>query len=166
MKSVIENLQAVLRHMSGIYVKLLAVAEEKREAIIKGDIAALEEVVATEYKLLEMIQQADKVRVGLSTQAEEEYRIPKGERPVKLKRLIAALGAEEGKTLTQVQSEIRDILDKFRYRNRQNQELLKSSLIHVNDFMNMIKECSGRNKTYNKLGRECRSGLNLLDRRA
>lgn len=165
MKSVIENLEAVLTHMTALYGKLLEEGEAKREAIISGDINALEAVLDREHALLEKVSKAESIRVSLSAQAEDEYNIPEEDRPVKLSALIRVLG-EKAAGLDAAQAQIKGVLEKFRFRNRQNEELLKASISHVNDFMTLIKDRAGRNKTYNKSGRDYGGGLNLLDRRA
>ncbi len=165
MKSVIENLGAVLRHMSALYSELLKQGEIKRDAIIGGKIDVLEEVLDKEYELLDKVKKAEQIRAALSNQAEDELGIAQDKRPVKLKFLIELWG-EKAQGLQKAQDEIKDIINKFRYRNRQNEELLKASISHVNDFMNMIKDRAGKNKTYNKTGHDHSGGLNILDRRA
>ena len=164
MKKAIENLEAVLLHMAALYMKLLEYAEVKREAIIAGDIVALEEIVKNEYALLEKVRKAEKMRVTLSAQVEEECAIAEAERPAKLTQIIICLGAE-GKGLELAQARIKEAVEEFRYRNRQNEELLKASLAHVNEFMAMIKERAGKNRTYNKTGYDYGGGLSILDRR-
>ncbi len=165
MKGVIENLEAVLRHIAGVYSKLLEEGEAKREAIIKGDIQALEEILDREYELLDIVKKAEGMRVVLAGQAEDEFGIDQDKRPLKLSELVAIVG-ESGNGLADAQSILKDVLTKFRYRNRQNEELLKSSIAHVNDFMTLIKDRAGKNKTYNKSGRDYGGGLSLFDKRA
>ena len=164
MKKAIENLEAVLLHMAALYMKLLEHAEVKREAIIAGDIVALEEIVESEYKLLEKVSKAEEMRVTLALQVEDECGIEPNERPAKLSRIISCLG-DDGKKLGVAQARIKEVIEKFRYRNRQNEELLKASLAHVNEFMAMIKERAGKNRTYNKTGYDYGGGLSILDRR-
>ena len=165
MKSVIENLEAVLKHMSGLYSELLTQGEIKRDAIISGDIDILEEVLTKEYELLDKVKKAEEIRVALSSQAEDELGIAQDKKPVKLRTLINLWG-KKAEGLLHAQNEIKEVVEKFRFRNRQNEELLKASITHVNDFMNLIKDRAGKNKTYNKSGHDRSGGLNILDRRA
>ncbi len=165
MKSTVENLKAILEHMTALYAKLLKQAEAKREAIIAGDITALEKILEEEYRLLEKVNKAEEMRSMLSEKLEDECGVARSKRPVKLKSLIALLGAK-GKELYDVQNKIKHVLEKFRFRNRQNEELLKASIAHVDEFMNMIKGRAGRNNTYDKSGHNSGGGLSILDRRA
>ncbi len=165
MKSTVDNLMAILEHMTALYAKLLKQAEAKRDAIIAGDITALEKILEQEYRLLEKVNKAEGMRSLLSDKLEDECGVARSKRPLKLKSLIALLGAK-GKGLAEVQSKIKQVLERFRYRNRQNEELLKASIAHVDDFMNMIKGRAGKNTTYDKSGHNSGGGLSILDRRA
>ena len=165
MKSVLENLEAVLLHIAGIYAKLLEEGEQKRIAIIEGNVQMLEEVVAREYELLEAVNKAEKVRKALFEQAEVDFNIPEDKKPVKISYLLMLFG-KRAAGLKVAQAKLKELLTQFRYRNRQNEELLKASIEHVNSFLSMIKNRAGVNKTYNRKGYGSGGGLSILDRRA
>lgn len=165
MKSVFENLEAVLLHIAGLYTRLVEEGERKRTAIIEGDVQLLEEVVAVEYEVLEAIEKAEKVRKALTEQAARSCGIPEENKPVKISCFIALLG-DKAAGLKKAQNTLKEVLTKFRFRNRQNEELLKASIEHVNSFLSMIKNRAGVNKTYNRKGYGNGGGLSILDRRA
>lgn len=165
MNPVLVNLEKILLHMAALYTKLVSEGELKRQAIIDGEVGSLEEVLEREYMLLEQIEKAEGMRITLSQQAEVELCIPKEDRPVKISRIIESAGAN-AESLKKAREILRKKLHKFRYRNRQNEELLKASIAHVNDFMSMVKNASGK-KTYNRNGGAMgANGLRFIDRTA
>ena len=63
MASLIENLITVLNEENSEYETLLAVSMEKTDIIVRGDVNALNELVAKEQSIVERINKLEKKRI-------------------------------------------------------------------------------------------------------
>lgn len=164
MSTSLQALEAVLRNETELHASLLEAAEAKRNAIIDGDIDAMETVLKAEEQLIGLVEEAEVIRQDLVRSLQEELQIE--QEPVKMSMILACIG-EAGATLAKVHEELRAVLDKLRYRSRQNAELLKASMEHVNAFLHLVAQASANNASlYNKKGQRGAGNLGLLDHRA
>ena len=123
----------------------------------------MEKVLTTEYELVEQVEAQEKTRMQLVEKMAQFLQI--ADRPVKMDMLLAKLPEEMTGDLRARRAELRDVLGKLRIRARQNAELLKASMEHVNAFMDLIAH-AGEVKTYNRRGGLERQQVRLLDRSA
>lgn len=159
------NLGKILKLLVQLHSRLLEEAELKRKAIIDGDIKAMEEILEREQKLIGDVEKADACRDKLMLGLKSALGVTT--EPLTIRSLLEKLGESNmAKALDGVRTELKEVLDKLRYRSRQNEELLKASLEHVNGFLKMINESTVTNKTYDTKGRSGGGNLRLLDRTA
>lgn len=166
MKAIIDNLEEVLRQEIVLHASLLEEAEQKRSAVIKGDLPELEAILQREQALIAHVAEAEARRQELVEQARAALHIT--EEPLKMSVLTTylakALGDTAIKPLRQAGDGLKKILEQLRYRNRQNEELLKASIEHVNSFLKMVSQTSGT-QTYDRKGQNSGT-LRLFDRTA
>ncbi len=160
MNPLIAKLNAVLLQEAALHQKLLEEAEAKRAAIIAGRLPEMEQILERERAIIAEVNRFEERRQELVLQTREKYQIT--QEPFKLQQLADLLG-EEGKELAQTRQLLKEVLDKLRYSNRRNDELLKASIEHVNSFLRLLSQ--NGNKTYDRKGN---SGGNrpLFDRTA
>lgn len=164
LKRAIGMLEATLKRQIELHNAMKGVAENKRETIIKGDLEALEKVVAEEKQLVAEIEEEEKartavmpmVRRGLDMESEED----------KLSDLIERMPEPERTRLEKVRLELKDAIEECRRLTRHNAELLKASLEHVEAFLRTVAEASKPDANYNRRGRRDLGGPTLLDRNA
>lgn len=147
MNPLIAKLNAVLLREAALHAKLLEEAELKRDAIISGKLPVMEQILEREKAVLAEINGFEEQRQELVEQAREAFGVTA--EPFKLQDLADRLG-EEGKELSKTRQLLKQVLDKLRYNNRRNDELLKASIEHVNSFLRILSQ--NGNKTYDRKG--------------
>lgn len=150
--------------LTDLHEELLAEADAKRQSIIDGDIDAMEIVLAKEIALVQAVEAAETARQAVVETLRAELAI--NEEPVKLAMLIERAPEDVGKKLAAVHARLQEILKKLRYRNRQNQELLRVSMAHVDQFMRAVTRACTLSPGYGRDGRIQGTSINLLDRSA
>ena len=136
--SCLESLASVLRHEIDLHEALFAAAEEKRLAIIAGDLSRMEQLLVEEHQVIDQVRVAEEKRQGLTLTACEELGLPV--RGTRLAAIAEVAPAPHGETLRGIHNTLRELIDRLRYRNRQNAELLSASLSHVDAFMQAVGE--------------------------
>ena len=165
MSRILSELEDVLREEADLHARLLIAAEGKREAIIKGDLPMMEDILRKENALLHEVEAAEDRRVSLAQQAREDLGID--DSAVKLSLIISAAAEPHASRLQKVRESLRLILDELRFRTRQNGELLQFSLDHVEGFLRAIAEACTPDTGYGRSGKNSApSGLRLLDQSA
>lgn len=164
MAGLLEELETQLATLASAHEEMLVYMAEKRNAIVDGNIAAMEETLQNEQRVLETIEKAEETRKRLVEQARIDLGI-KG-RPVKLAQIVAAAGEPAASRLKAVHERLKGAMDTLRYRSRQNAELLKASMEHVEQFLQLVREAAGgkQSVTYGPDGRKNKGSLKMLDR--
>lgn len=164
LKRAIGMLEAILLRQTVAHHQMLKIAEEKQQAIIKGDLPLLEKTVSEEKKLVAQIEEEEKRRLAVMPLVITGLGAdPKLE---KLMDVIALMPEPERTQMTKVREDLRVVLEACQLKTRHNAELLKTSLEHVESFLRTITEATTPNKSYRRDGRIGGSGPNLLDRNA
>lgn len=162
--SAIDMLETILKRQIELHTTMVTVAENKRESIIKGDIEALEKVVAEERRLVGSIEEEEKQRqavmpllrkcLGLDDSVE------------KLMDVIEKMPEPRRSEMTGIRNRLRDLLEQCRLLARHNAELLKTSLDHVEAFLRGIAEAASQDAAYNHKGKRSGGGPTIIDRSA
>lgn len=159
------TLLALFNQLVQLHAALLAEAELKRTAIIEGDIVGMENILERENALIMGVESAEVTRSTLMEELAADLKVTK--RPLTVSMLLERLPrSPDTLSLAQAKDKLKSVLEKLRFRSRQNEELLKASIEHVKGFLKMISEASTVNKTYNHKGTTGRGNLRLLDRTA
>ncbi len=150
---VTRELEQVLTELAVLHEGLLVCAHHKREAILKGDIVKMEEILKDETALMNQVAGFEDKRKGLVDQASQELAIKST--PVKLAMIIERLSGDAKTALETVHARLKNALNSLQYRTRQNAELLAASMEHVNHFLSMVREVAGgkQKSTYGPKGR-------------
>ncbi len=163
MNATLQSLAAVLERETNLHGQLLAAAEAKRQAIIHGDLATMEKLLAEERMLIAEVERAESERQRLTAAARQLLQL--GEE-AKLPELIARAPEAEGRQLAAVRERLREVLDKLRQRTRRNGELLRASLQHIEGFLRTVLEAADPHPQYDRDGRRAAGPFRLFDRSA
>ena len=164
MQRYIDALEQIIRSESGLHAKLLEAAEAKRQAVINGDVAVMESTLETEYDLVEQVEAQEKTRIQLVEKMAGFLEI--ADRPVTMDMLLGKLPEKNTESLREARQELRSLLGRLRIRTRQNAELLKASMEHVNAFMELIAH-AGEVRTYSRKGMlQRQASVSFIDRSA
>ncbi len=164
MSVILTQLETILTCEVELHLQLLDAAEAKREAIIKGDLTSLENLLQHEQHLIGRVENEEARRLALVKEARRELELGTG--PVKMKDIIAKAPSPWNRNLSHVRERLREVLDKLRFRTRQNAELLHASIEHANAFMRMVQEAAGGDSTYGRDGKRRLGTFRLLNKSA
>lgn len=164
MRELWDALARVLEKEADLHESLIVAAEHKRNAIIEGDLSAMETLLRHEQNLAAEIEAAERERIAIVEKARAAFALPAGE--IKLVTLIEKADSSDKTRLQELRERLREILNRLRYRTRQNAELLKASLDHVHTFLKLVAEAAAGGPRYDRNGRRASSNLSLLDRSA
>ncbi len=139
MAGLVEELANVLNLECDEYEKLFAIAKEKTNVIIKGDIETLREMTANEQTILEKIQNYEKNRIEAIGDIKTVLNIRAAEFTVK--DIISILGGQprEQKVLSEAHDRIKRTLKDFKTINDMNKVLLADSLDMTEFNINLVK---------------------------
>ena len=123
MASLLESLIDVLDREGTEYEALVALADQKTPAIVKGDIETLGKITEDEQEIVGRIQKMEKSRKEIL--ADIANVVNKDVETLKLINLIQMLGKrpDEQKKLANVQEKLKSTIDRLREANEKNQML-------------------------------------------
>lgn len=162
MDSPLQTLETVMRDHVRLHTDLLEAAERKRDAIIHGDIELMERTLAAEYELIRQVEAAEVMRTTLMEQIRTEWALE--ENPLRMRTILEHAPAEVRQPLAELHGELRGLLDRLRYRSRQNAELLQASMEHVNAFLRLVQDATRQNPTYGREGQREGASRSLINR--
>lgn len=164
LKRAIGMLDAILVRQTGIHKEMLGVADAKQQAIVKGDLEALEKSVIEERRLVSAIEDEEKKRLAVMPLVKNGLGM--GEEVEKLADVIAEMSEPERSRMTKVRDELKEVLEACQLKTRHNSELLKASLEHVDAFLRSLSEAGSKDQTYKRNGKKSGGGPGLIDRSA
>lgn len=164
MNDTLTRLEDLLARMTELHAQLLRLSEDKRQAIVEGNIDQMEGALVREQELILEVEAAEAER----QEVVESLRGPMelGDGPLKLQTIIDKAEAPQAERLATVHRLLREVVDKLRYRSRQNAELMKASMEHVEAFLRAIAEACAPRQGYGRDGLNRKGALSLLDRSA
>lgn len=152
MASLIENLINVLEEENSEYETLLALSMEKTNAIVSGDVDALNELVANEQSIVERINKLEKKR----TEATKDIAIVLSKKPEELTlgRLAELLSARkaESDAIKDVHDRLKGTLERMVRVNESNKVLLQESIDMVDFELNLAQSLKQAPATANYSG--------------
>lgn len=127
----IKQLVHVLNKLDEIHALLLESGEQKKQALIRNDVASLNQLVHNENKLIKQVSQLEQQRAVVTN----DFLLSKGYKPsdritvAEIAKLI--FNAEEKGALLEAQGRLVDTLHQLKQLNEANQELVKQSLAFI-----------------------------------
>ncbi len=164
MSDALDKLTRVLSHETELHESLLKVAEDKRSAIIEGDLDLMEESLQQEQVFIAEVEKAEVERIRITAAVQAELGLT--EEPVKLARIIEVAPDPQAGGLQTVHRELTEVVTRLRYRTRQNAELMKASMEHVEGFLRAVAEACASQVGYGSDGLKRNTSVSLLDRSA
>lgn len=164
LRRAIGMLEAILVRQTDVHREMVALADEKQDSIIKGDLEKLEKVVTEEKKLVARIEDEEKKRQAVMPLVKSGVGAPN--EMEKLADVIGLMPEPERTKMMQVRNELKEVLETCQVKTRHNSELLKASLEHVEAFLRTVNEAVTKDATYKKDGKRASGGPNIIDRSA
>lgn len=164
LKRAIGMLEAILVRQTGLQREMLRLAEDKQQAIVKGDLEKLEKTVADEKKLVCQIEEEEEKRLAVMPLVKSGLGLD--ESVEKLADVIASMPEPERERMANVRNDLKEILETCQVKTRHNAELLKASLEHVEAFLRTVSEAASPDANYRRDGKKGGSGPTIIDRSA
>lgn len=164
MDKTLTELEFILKREEELHAQLLQAADDKRQAIVKGDLPGMERLLQLERGLIEEVARMEKERERTAAAVREQFGLSTSDG--KMASLIAAVEEPHASRLSEVRQRLTAVLNKLRYRTRQNAELLKASVEHVNAFLRTVAGSGAPKPVYSRDGKKGNENIRLLDRQA
>lgn len=161
MKETVGRLKTVLEEELSIYQRLLDYAHEKRKMLLEKFSTELQTVVTQEELLVQRLIDLEQERRELVFQIT-------GDSDTALDNAVEKIAEADGKSdIWLVGTQLRDVTQKIRQVNDENQKLLEQALELTQYSIKLITRVPGAD-TYGPAGKQAgkRSGPALIDRKA
>lgn len=149
MASLMDDLLGILESEEKQYRKLIHLSEQKRQVVIKANIAELEKITEQEQDVTDILHNLELKRSGVLA----DMAVVLGKKPDELTvdKMIEILEKQPGeqKRLMELRAKLRATLDEMILWNRQNQVLLKNALEMVEFDLNLFKSLRQAPETAN-----------------
>lgn len=137
MASLINELICILEDETGCYQRLLDMADNKKDVIIRGDVPSLQEITKIEQELAGHILRLEKKR----KQNLEDMCLVLGKKTeeMTISKLIDVLKGEEKERLKIISEALLEAIQTLQIHNNTNRELIEQSLEFVNFTFNAVQ---------------------------
>ncbi|MEX2103862.1 MAG: flagellar protein FlgN, partial [Bacilli bacterium] len=143
----VELITNVFNELVEAHHSLHQLSEKKKDAIIKGNIDGLSEVVREEGKVVRQIGKLEVERIHSVSQYLQSIGI--STEGVTMNDLVKLLpSVDDKKKLQELQGDLTDVIMKLQKANDLNQELLQQSLNFVNHSLDLFTETEPDQGTY------------------
>ncbi|MDO5402253.1 MAG: flagellar protein FlgN [Eubacteriales bacterium] len=139
MASLIETLTDVMNRENAEYSKLLELAKNKTEAIVKGDVENLQEILGREQKLIDSIGRLDEERESNVKDICNVLNLPYGQ--IKVNQIVQMLEGKpkEHDALLEAHLGLKRTLELMMKVNENNKLLLKESMDMIEFELNLAR---------------------------
>ncbi|MET3697655.1 FlgN protein [Bacillus oleivorans] len=128
-----QALQTQLEKMLQLHEELLALSQQKTEAVKKGDMENLQQILKQEQKLILELDRAEKER-----QAASQTIVPLVENPA-LEDCLPYLSHEQQDRLSNLKERLKAVIAQIEIQNNLNYELIQQSLQFIHVSLNLFR---------------------------
>ncbi|MEM5767903.1 MAG: flagellar protein FlgN [Bacillota bacterium] len=150
MNDLLMGLQDAIQQELVAYKDILSKAKQKKEALLKNDVAMLDRIVAHEGTIIKTVRELETQREGLIRAIAAEHGFD--EKSVTLAE-IAALFPEGREALLKLKSELARVLTEIERLNAANKTLLDTHLQYSSFCINLLTGAANTLNTYSYSGR-------------
>ena len=163
MAGLISDLVDVLNEQTQCYNDLILLSEQKKDAIIKNDINAVQSVNGSESTAIGKSQRIEKKRMELVKDIAEVLNTKEEE--LTLRKLLGLIeGQPEYDSLQKAREDIRKVVHELKELNERNKVLLNNSLEYIDFSLNVMRSSMDSSlSTYDSKGQEVDNRRNLFD---
>lgn len=159
----IDKFCEILNEQLALHENLLSLSEEKKEILINGSLARLEQIVKEEHKLIQEVSYLEKDRYAMIRQLAEALRIEVEKITVSF--LIEVVQDENDKhRLTKLKDSLEEVVKELGDINELNAKLLEQSLEYIQTTMEIITDDPDQEAVYtNPAKANMRKGRSIFD---
>ncbi|HZK57323.1 MAG TPA: flagellar protein FlgN [Clostridia bacterium] len=162
MEKSVQQLKDTLIKENEMYKDVLKLAEEKMEAIIKGDIKTLEGITKKEQQSIMSMNTFEKIRRSVLTNIAIELNIKGG---FTVSELLLFLGEDVGNDIDKLRYKLLETIDSLKEVNRSNEKLINQNLQYINFNLEILTQSSEDGNKYDSKASENKKikPINLFD---
>lgn len=147
-----KKLSTLLEDQIKIFKKMLELARNKQQVLVKGSIETLDQLTKDERKILTEISQIEQERMVTTQKIAEALNLK--EDKIRMTDLLGVIPGEYKVSLEEMHHELLRILSELEEINEQNTELINNSLKVVNFSLNLLTEDKQKSPTYSNKGED------------
>ena len=163
----VRKIASLLERETHLYSRLLSIAEEIQTIMIKNNVEALSQKVASEDVIFTQAEKLRQERTDIMLSVKEELGLSDDE--YGFGRMMEFLDENDAKELKELRDNLLDSINKLDSVNRNNHELVNYSLNLNAKFMNLLVNLGQDNAVYESSGKldekKQKSKVRLLDKR-
>ncbi|MFW5648201.1 MAG: flagellar protein FlgN [Candidatus Alkaliphilus sp. MAG34] len=162
MEKSVQQLKDTLIKENEMYKGVLKLAEEKMEAIIKGDIKTLEDITKKEQKSIMSMNTFEKIRRSVLANIAVELKI---QEDFTVSELLLFLGEDVGNDIDKLRYKLLETIDSLKEVNKNNERLINQNLQYINFNLEILTQSSEDGNKYNSKASENKKvkPINLFD---
>lgn len=162
MEKSVQQLKDTLIKENEMYKGVLKLAEEKMEAIIKGDIKTLEDITKKEQKSIMSMNTFEKIRRSVLANIAVELNI---QEDFTVSELLLFLGEDVGNDIDKLRYKLLETIDLLKEVNKNNERLINQNLQYINFNLEILTQSSEDGNKYNSKASENKKvkPINLFD---
>jgi len=145
------NIIMILDSLSVAHESILAVMEEKKQAIISNNIEDVLKAGNKEFKLIKQISELDDQRIQSITDYMKASGLRATSSPTVSDLMRATTKLEEKQKLREAQERLLGVLAEVKNRNDLNQQLIRQSLGFINFSLDIIAGAPEQDATYHPM---------------
>ncbi|BBH23903.1 hypothetical protein Back11_52480 [Paenibacillus baekrokdamisoli] len=144
----VEAIVETLGKQALLYSQLLVLAKQKTPLLVKNEVEQLNAIMQKEKKLLKQVEELEQLRMQLSGQFFSSLGLLRyrGGRLIEMIRIVAS--AQDKQKLTELHSELTELLGELQNVNELNQQLIEQSLKFIDYSIDLMVEDPNEDMTY------------------
>ncbi|MGI6485478.1 MAG: flagellar protein FlgN [Thermoanaerobacterales bacterium] len=146
------------------YSELLALADKKRDILIKGDIKLLEEITSIEQEIVIKLGKMEDEREYIISRIAEGCKKDVSE--VDGKFLESMIPEEKAFFFKEQKEKLKAVLHELAEKNKTNERLINKALEYIQYSLRVITEAGRQETGYNACGNPENKSVNFIDRKA
>jgi flagellar biosynthesis/type III secretory pathway chaperone len=136
MRESITNLCALLEEQKDVLGRMLELAKDERQIIIKGESDKLEDVIRLELKQLNKLGAIEKKRLELHKIIAVQLGLP--DEDITVSGIASIAAPDESEKIKRLQTELMSIIEEHTAVNNENRELIKSHLEYSETMLDLM----------------------------
>ncbi|MDB5084331.1 MAG: hypothetical protein JWN30_1217 [Bacilli bacterium] len=132
----LENLIEIIERIIDEYNQLLTLGEAHKQALIKGDTTALDQVLKRISQSMRRINRLEVLRQEVGQEIAAQFSVEPEQ--ITTSYLVQHSDAKTGERIQQLSNQCRDVVNQIQVVNQQNSELTEQSLSYVQEMIDLF----------------------------
>ena len=154
MPSAVKEIEKILSEQNSLYCQILQLEEKKGDAIVAKNGRLIQEISASQEKLLKNIESLEMMRLSLISRYFPELTVDNDANNVTLKDIASSLDSESSMRILKSGSDLKALLLKVKAKQETNSAMLKDNIEYFDILISGLKNSSSLKSGYDRDGKE------------